>query len=129
MTDANRGRPLSPHLTIYRPQYTSVLSILNRITGVGLLLAAILVVWWFMAAATGPEAFARADGVLTGWLGALVLILSLVALWYHLANGIRHLLWDAGWGYELERARMTAIAVGVATPVLTLLTLIAAFWS
>ena len=128
MTDANRGRPLSPHLTVYRPQYTSVLSILHRITGVGLLLAAILVVWWFMAAATGPEAFARADGVLTGWFGGLILILSLVAFWYHFANGIRHLLWDAGWGYELDRARMTAIAVGVATPVLTLFTLIAAFW-
>lgn len=129
MTEANRGsRPLSPHLTIYRPQFTSGLSILNRITGVALLLGAILVVWWFLAAATGAEAFARADGVLTSWLGALVLILSAVALWFHFANGIRHLLWDAGFGFELDMARRTAIGVGVATLVLTVVSLAVAFW-
>lgn len=132
MEQMNRGnRPLSPFMLgqVYRPQITSVMSILHRITGVGLTLGALLLVWWFLAAAAGPEAFARADGVLTSWFGGLVLIFSLLALWYHFANGIRHLLWDAGWGFELERVRMTGIAVAVATPVLTLVTLVAAFWS
>lgn len=129
MTETNRGnRPLSPHLTIYRPELNSTLSILHRVTGVGLTLGAALCVWWFLAAATGADDFARADGVLTGWLGGPVLVLSMVALWYHACNGVRHLLWDAGFGFELPTTRRTALAAGVATFLLSAATLFAAFW-
>lgn len=128
MADANHdNRPMSPHITIYRPEITSVLSILNRITGVALTLGAVLVVWWFLAAATGPEYFATADAVLTSVLGGLVMIGSLWALWFHFCNGIRHLFWDAGHGFELETVTRTGITVVVASVVLTVITLIAAF--
>ena len=94
MADVNRGnRPLSPHLTIYRPQLTSMTSIFTRITGNALLVGALLIVWWFIAAATGPEAYARANGFLTSWFGDLVMFGSVAALWYHTLAGIRHLIW------------------------------------
>lgn len=93
------NRPLSPHLQIYRPQINSVMSILHRITGVGMGLTGILLVWWFMAAATSPWQFAFIDGLLTSWVGQAVLLVSLWAFWYHFFNGIRHLRWDAVKGF------------------------------
>jgi succinate dehydrogenase / fumarate reductase, cytochrome b subunit len=127
MADVNRGRrPLSPHLTIYRPQITSVMSILHRATGVGMTLGAILVVWWFIAAATDAEYFATVDGLLTSWIGLLVLFFSLIAFWYHFCNGIRHLMWDTGYGLEVDAVVKSGyVAIG-ATAVLTILTLIVA---
>ena len=125
MADVNRGnRPLSPHLSIYRPQLTSVTSILTRITGTGLLVGALLVVWWFLAAATGPEYFALADGFLTSWFGHLILIGATFALYYHFCNGVRHLWWDAGWGFGLEQVTQSGYAALAAAGVLTLLTFI-----
>ena len=125
MADVNRGnRPLSPHLSIYRSQLSMITSITHRITGVGLTLGAMLVVWWFLAASTNAEYFATADAVLTSWFGALILIGSLWALCYHFLNGIRHLVWDAGHGLELETAQKTGIAVLVGSVVLTALTLL-----
>lgn len=127
MADVNRGnRPLSPHLTVYRPQITSVLSILHRATGVGLTLGALLFVWWVLAAATGPEYFAFVDGLLTSWIGLLVMLGSLVALAYHFCNGIRHLWWDIGRGFELDQVDRTGMMVIAGTVVLTLIVLIAA---
>ena len=108
MADVNRGnRPLSPHLTIYRPQWTSITSILVRITGNALLVAGLLIVWWFVAAATGPEAFALANGVLTSWFGKLVMLGSIWALWYHSLGGLRHLVWtaDGCWMWPVRSAR------------------------
>ncbi|RBI84092.1 succinate dehydrogenase, cytochrome b556 subunit [Rhodosalinus halophilus] len=103
MADVNRGnRPLSPHLQVYRPQLTSVTSIFVRITGNGLIVGALMVVWWLLAAATGPEHFATADAVLRSWFGDIVLFLSLWALWYHSLGGIRHLIWDSGRGLDLK---------------------------
>lgn len=126
MADVNRGaRPLSPHLTIYRPQLTSMTSILTRITGNALLISALLVVWWFLAAATSPEYFAVADGVLTSWFGDLVMTLSLWGLWYHLLAGLRHLIWDQGVGLDLETAYKLGYAVIGGSVLLTLLTIIA----
>ena len=123
MADVNRGnRPLSPHLSIYRPQLTSVTSILTRITGNALLLAALMIVWWFLAAASGPEYFALADGVLRSWFGDLVLTLSLWALWYHTLAGVRHLIWDAGHALDLDKAYKLGYAVIGGSFVLTLLT-------
>ena len=82
MADVNRGdRPLSPHISIYRPQLTSMTSILTRITGNALLITTLLIVWWFLAAASSPEAFEAANGVLTSWFGDLVMALSLLGIW------------------------------------------------
>ena len=125
MADVNRGnRPLSPHMQIYRPQITSVLSILHRITGVGLTLGGILVVWWLVAAAASPGYFAFVDGIMTSWLGMLVLSGSLWALWFHTLNGIRHLVWDTGRGFDLAMVTKTGWAVVAGSVVLTLLTLL-----
>lgn len=126
MADVNRGnRPLSPHLTIYRPQLTSITSILTRITGNALLVASLMIVWWFLAAATGPEAFALADGVMTSWFGDLVMVLSVWALWYHTLAGVRHLYWDTGRGFDLEQAYLLGYGVIAGSVVLTVVTLIA----
>ena len=125
MADANPGeRPLSPHLTIYRPQLTSIVSILNRLTGISLLLAAFLIVWWLLAAATSPEAYALANGVITSLPGDLVMTLSLWAVWYHYLGGLRHLYFDAGNGLEIATAEKLGWAVVIGSVVLTLLTLI-----
>ena len=124
MADVNRGnRPLSPHLEIYKPEWTMVLSITHRITGVGLALGAMLVSWWLLAAATDETYFGIADGLLTSWIGNLVLLGSLFALWYHFCNGVRHLMWDAGRLLELDAARKSGQAVVVGAGVLTLLTI------
>lgn len=127
MADVNRGnRPLSPHITVYRPQWTSVLSILHRITGVGLALGAVLAVWWFLAAATGPEAFATADGFLTSWFGHLILLGSTWALCYHFLNGIRHLWWDMGRGFDLEQVELSGkVVVGLSVVLTALIWIVA----
>ncbi len=125
MADVNRGnRPLSPHLTIYRPQLTSVTSILTRITGNALIVASLLIVWWFLAAATSPEYFAVADAVLTGWFGDLVMFLSLWALWYHLFAGLRHLIWDNAMMLEIEKAETLGWIVIIASVCMTIFTAI-----
>ena len=112
MADVNRGnRPLSPHLQIYRPQVTSVTSIFARITGVALLGAAVLVVWWFLAAATGPEYFNFVNGLMTSWFGDLVMFAALWAVCYHFLSGLRHLYWDAGRGFEIDIANKMAWGV------------------
>jgi succinate dehydrogenase / fumarate reductase cytochrome b subunit len=126
MADVNRGnRPLSPHLSVYKPEWTMVLSITHRITGVGLTLGAALVAWWFLAAATSPAYFAVVDGLMTSWIGNLVLLGSAFALWYHAANGVRHLAWDAGYGLELKDAEKSGKMVVIAAAALTVLTVIA----
>jgi succinate dehydrogenase / fumarate reductase, cytochrome b subunit len=129
MADVNRGnRPLSPFMlgTYYRLQLNSAMSLVHRATGCGLALGAVLVVWWFLAAARGPESFAFVDGLLTSWIGGLILLLSMAALWYHFFNGIRHLVWDTGAGFALDQIQKSGIAVLIATAVMTLLTLIVA---
>lgn len=120
-------RPLSPHLQVYRPQITSVLSILHRITGVALTFATLLLTWWLVAAAYGPEPFADAQAFLGSWIGQLILWGFTFAVFYHLANGVRHLLWDFGWGFEIDQVRTTGFAVVTVAAVATLITLIAAY--
>jgi|SRR6056297_1031215 len=127
MADVNRGRrPLSPHLQVYNQSYTGTLSILHRVTGVALTLGAVLVIWWLVAAATGPAYFAFVDGLLTSLLGELILIGSALALSYHFANGIRHLVWDMGYGFELETVKKSGTAVIGFAVVLTLLIVVLA---
>ncbi|MDH3594996.1 MAG: succinate dehydrogenase, cytochrome b556 subunit [Rhodospirillales bacterium] len=95
------NRPLSPHLQVYRPQLTSVLSFLHRMTGVALTPGTLLLVYWLAAAAAGPEAFATAQALIGSIIGRVLLLGWSFALFYHLCNGIRHLFWDAGYGLEL----------------------------
>lgn len=114
------SRPLSPHLQIYKPQITSVLSILHRITGLGLAVGTLALAWWLIAAAVGPDAFATAQAAAGSWLGRLLLFGWTFALFYHLANGIRHLCWDAGYGYELPTVTASGWTVIAATIILTL---------
>jgi succinate dehydrogenase / fumarate reductase cytochrome b subunit len=119
MTQGNR--PLSPHLTIYRPQITSILSISHRITGCALAVGALVLAYWINAAAYGPEAFERMQDMLSHWFGRLLLFGWTFCLFYHLCNGIRHLCWDAGWGFDLPQVRMTGWLVVVASIALTLI--------
>ena len=120
MADVNRGnRPLSPHLTIYRPQLTSMSSILVRITGNALIVGIVLIIWWLLAASSNADYFAVANGVITSWFGDLVLLGSLWALWYHFLGGVRHLIWDTGRGLELETAEKLGWAVIIGSFVLT----------
>ncbi len=114
-------RPLSPHIQIYRPQLTSVLSILHRLTGVALAVGTLLLVYWLAAAALGPEAYETARGFLGSWLGMVLLFGWSLALFYHLCNGIRHLAWDAGYGFSLESTHRSGWAMLAATAALTLL--------
>lgn len=131
MADVNRGnRPLSPFMIgqVYRPQITSVMSILHRLTGIGVGLSAILVVWWFLAASSSPYYFDFADGLLTSWIGNLILFLALVSLWYHFFNGIRHLIWDAGSGFALDQVRTSGIAAVIAAAVMSVVTIAVGLW-
>ena len=112
-------RPLSPHLQVYRPQWTSVLSILHRITGVVLSLGTLAVVWALVALAQGEAAWQQFSAVLGTGLGTLVAAGFLLALFYHLLNGIRHLVWDAGRGLDLPTAFASGWAVVAGAIVLT----------
>jgi succinate dehydrogenase / fumarate reductase, cytochrome b subunit len=116
---AQPQRPLSPFMQ-YRWQYTNTLSILHRITGILLSLCFVVLVCWLAAAAAGPDAYDEA----LGWIGSplvqLVLFGGLFSFSYHLLNGIRHLFWDAGYGFELPVARKTGWAAFVGSLVLTI---------
>ena len=126
---ASRDRPLSPHLQVYRPQITSVLSILHRVTGVALTFGTLFLTWWLVSAAYGPEEFATCQAFLGSWFGQLLLWGFTFAVFYHLGNGVRHLVWDFGWGFELHQLRTSGIAMIAFAVVLTLITLIAAYAS
>lgn len=113
-------RPLSPHLQVYRWQITMALSILHRITGIGLAIGTGLLVSWLMALAAGPVAFADAQAFFASVLGRFLLFCWTLTLFYHLCNGIRHLAWDAGYGYDLETVTRTGWLTVGATLGLTL---------
>jgi succinate dehydrogenase / fumarate reductase cytochrome b subunit len=119
---AQADRPLSPHIQIYRWPLNMALSIGHRATGIGLASGLILVTWWLLALASGPEAFATVQAVMRSWFGVLVLFFWTLALYYHLGNGVRHLIWDAGYGYEIETARTSAIVVLIFAVAMTVLT-------
>lgn len=116
-----RSRPLSPHLQVYKPQLTSVLSISHRATGVALSVGTLLFVWWLAAAAAGPEAYEDAQDFIGSWFGMLLLFGWSFCLYYHLCNGVRHLFWDAGYGFELPDAYKSGWAVVIAAGALTVL--------
>lgn len=114
-------RPLSPHLQIYKPQITSVLSILHRATGVAAGVGSLLLTWWLIALAAGPDSFAVVQDFVGSVVGIIILIGFSWALFYHLCNGIRHLTWDLGWGFELSQVTISGWAVVIASVVLTII--------
>ncbi len=115
------SRPLSPHLQVYKPQITSVMSIMHRMTGVALAVGTLVLVWWLVAAASGGSAFASAQGVIGSWYGRLLLFGWSFALFYHLCNGIRHLLWDMGKGFELGAVTRSGLIVVLVSLALTII--------
>src|ERR1700761_6303746 len=110
-------RPLSPFMfpLWYRFQITSALSILHRLTGIGLAVGSILLAWWLISVAAGDELFAATHAFLVSPIGTLLLFLWSVAFFYHLCNGIRHLAWDAGHGFEIRSAYRSGYLVLAAT--------------
>jgi succinate dehydrogenase / fumarate reductase cytochrome b subunit len=108
--------------TWYRFQITSALSILHRLTGIGLAVGSILLAWWLVAVAAGGELFARTHAFIASPVGTLLLFLWSIAFFYHLCNGIRHLAWDAGYGFQLRSAYRSGYLVLAATVLLTGLT-------
>lgn len=121
---ASDNRPLSPHLQVYRWQITMALSILHRMTGVGLGLGLLLLTWWVVAAASGPAYFDLVQSFMTSWIGRLILLGFTWALFFHLCNGIRHLFWDAGYGFEIPSMQKSGISVAVISVILTVLVFI-----
>ena len=94
-------RPLSPHLQIYKPMLTMMMSIFHRVSGAALYIGTILLAWWLIAAATGPDYFNFVNGLLGSFIGRLVLFGFSWALFHHMLGGMRHLVWDTGRGFEL----------------------------
>ena len=100
-----RQRPLSPHLQIYSPKINMVMSIIHRITGAALYFGTLLLAWWLIAAATGPDYFAYVNSLFGSVLGQLVLFGYTWALMHHMLGGIRHLIWDTGRGFEISTVK------------------------
>ena len=118
------NRPLSPHLTVYKPQITSVLSIFHRITGAGLAVSTVLVVFWLASLAIGEVTFKGFNNFLNNPFIIIVLVSSLWALWYHFCTGLRHLYWDMGYGYDLNSVTISGWVAVIFSFVLTFLTLL-----
>lgn len=116
----NNNRPLSPHLDIYQYQIAWTVSIMHRITGVAMTLGLILIVAWLVAAAFSPELFSLIDGVLRSWIGMIIIFGSLWAFWFHFLNGIRHLFWDLGYGFNLSTVWRSGWVVVLGSIILTI---------
>ena len=116
----NNNRPLSPHLDIYQYQITWTVSIMHRITGVAMTLGLILIVAWLVAAAFSPELFSLIDGALRSWIGMIIIFGSLWAFWFHFLNGIRHLFWDLGYGFNLSTVWRSGWVVVLGSIILTI---------
>ncbi len=104
----NAERPLSPHLQIYRPMFTMMMSIMHRITGFALYFGTIILAWWLISAASGPHYYSYVNAFISSWLGRLVLFGYTWALMHHMLGGVRHFFWDTGRGFELESVELSA---------------------
>ena len=122
-----RARPLSPHIQIYRWTLTMMPSILHRATGVALYAGTILLAWWLLAAATGPEAYAQVQAVSSAWYGRLVLFGYSWALLHHMFGGLRHFIWDTGRGFDLAHVELIARVTAIAPIILTVLVWVLAY--
>lgn len=127
MTQATRNRPLSPHLSIYKPIPTMVMSIVHRITGAALYVGTVLVVWWLVAAASGAAYFDWVNAIFGSLLGRLVLFGYTWALIHHMLGGIRHFVWDMGHGFDKHVSTKMAWATLAGSIVLTILIWIAGY--
>ena len=116
-----RTRPLSPHLQIYKPMLTMMMSIVHRITGAALYLGTLLLVWWLIAAATGPNAYAAVQWFMETLFGRLILLGYTWALIHHMLGGIRHLIWDTVHGFEPAEREMLTLATLIGSVTLTLI--------
>ncbi|MEM6306256.1 MAG: succinate dehydrogenase, cytochrome b556 subunit [Pseudomonadota bacterium] len=128
MADVNRGnRPLSPFMIgpYYRPQLTSISSIMVRITGIACLVGAVLLTAWFLAAATSETAFARVDWLVQSILGDLILLGMAWAIFYHMLGRLRHVIWDFGYGLDVKTSEKMAIGMFALATVFTLVLAIA----
>ena len=122
-------RPIAPHLQIYRLQLTSGLSLLHRLTGVFLAVGILALIYWLVAAATDAEAFDRAQALAGSIIGRALLFLWTGSFFYHLLNGVRHLAWDAGWGFELTTTYRSGWTVLAGAVILTLAAWVLGYWS
>lgn len=120
-------RPLSPHLQIYRPTLTMMMSIAHRITGAALYVGTLLLAWFLIAASSGPEAFASASYVFNSFVGRLILFGFTWALFHHLLGGVRHIIWDAGYGLDHPEREWLARGTLIGGVALTLLVWISVF--
>ncbi len=127
MANVTNNRPLSPHLQIYKPIPTMVMSIVHRITGIGLYFGTMLVAWWLIAAASGPGYFEFVNGIFGSWIGRLILLGYTWALIHHMLGGLRHFVMDFGFAMEKELSTRLAKLQIVASVVLTVLIWIVAF--
>jgi succinate dehydrogenase / fumarate reductase cytochrome b subunit len=118
---ATRARPLSPHLSIYRPPITMTMSIVHRITGGALYFGTLLVAWWLIAAASSPNAYAGIGSFMSSFPGRLVLFGYTWALMHHMLGGIRHLIWDTGRGFGPREREWLAVASLVGSISLTVI--------
>ena len=118
----SRQRPLSPHLQIYKPQITSMLSILHRATCIALSIGSVILVLWIVALTLGENTYLIYSNLINNWFGKLIIFGFTFALFYHLSNGIRHLFWDAGYGYDLKPAYISGVAVIISSLSLTSIT-------
>ena len=125
--DLKANRPLSPHLQIYKPIMTMVMSILHRITGAALYFGTILMAFWLVCAAAGPESYQFAMDVFGSFLGRLVLFGFTWALVHHMIGGLRHFIWDMGYGFELSAANWMARATIIGSVALTVILWIIGF--
>jgi len=120
-TEAGRARPLSPHLSVYRLMLTFVMSGFHRISGAALYFGMLLVAWWLVAAASGPNAYANFVWFIGSWIGRLVLLGYTWALLHHMLGGVRHLVWDTLHGFEPAEREMLALATIIGSASLTLI--------
>ena len=122
---AQKPRPLSPHLTIYKPQITSISSILTRITGAAIIVVAVIIVVWFWVLSSGDQTMYKClHDYIHSLIGRLVFILSLWGIWYHFLAGLRHLYWDTGKGLELNTAQRLGWLIIFGSFVLAITTLL-----
>lgn len=121
-------RPLSPHLQIYRPMLSMMMSIMHRITGIALSAGMILLVVWLSAASMSDEYFNFVNGLLSSWIGLVVLLGFTWALFHHLLGGLRHFIWDTGRGYELNTVEWLVRANLIGSILLTIMVWAIAYW-
>lgn len=124
---STNNRPLSPHLDVYRLPLTALVSVVHRGTGAALSVGTLVLVWWLIALANGEASFLTAQAFLGSIFGRLLLLGWTFALFFHLANGVRHLIWDAGYGFEKEQAAKSSIIVIAVAVILTVSVWVCAF--